>query len=550
MGLSIRTKIIMFTLVLVLASILIVGLYGLWLMERAGGGSQMNVVLALIAGTFACVVIATLLFANRVMGPVDDLIIGTQLVAQGTLDHEIRKSSDDEIGRLVDSFNRMISKLRKSNEQSSRFSNIATVEKQKAELIIDSMADSVLVADSNHKIVLFNPAAERLFDLGADKILGKNIVHFLKKYNMLPLFSDFPDAKESILPDRKTPIKVRDFELFKPTRKVIKATIAPLRNESQVIIGTVAMFEDVTKQKELDEMKTEFVSTVSHELRTPLTSIKGYAALLADGRLGALNEQQKKSVDIINGESDRLTILINDILDLSRMEAGKARTNFTFTDLVECLEQSPVLHVADAKGIAIKKVIPQNLPKLLLDKTKITQVFTNLLSNAVKFTKPGGTMTIRIHNKRDTVQVDITDTGIGIPKKEIPNLFNKFYQVERHLTRYQGGTGLGLPIVKEIIGLHHGLISIKSIVNKGTTVSFSLPKYPLSEEELVQCWEKKSCRKIKCPAYQAPDKRCWLFIGTRCKKGSNEPCLDKIELCSYCDIYQRGLRRGEDYPSG
>jgi PAS domain S-box-containing protein len=541
MRLSIKTKIILFTLFLVLFSTLIIGLWGVRLAVRAETpGQQTLVILLLVGGTFTCVVIVTFLFAYRLIQPVDDLIIGTQLVAEGTLDHEIIKNSDDEIGRLVDSFNRMIMKLRTQTEQSSRFSNLATVEKQKAELIIDSMADGVIVTDSNHKIVLFNPAAEKLFDVTNDKILGRNIVHFLKRFNIHVLFADFPEVRESILPDRRTPIKIRTFEITKPVHKVVRATIAPLRNEGHVIIGTVSVFEDFTKQKELDDMKTEFVSTVSHELRTPLTSIKGYAALMAEGRLGALSEQQQRSINIINSESDRLTALINDILDLSRMEAGKARTNFTFTNIGECIAESPVLHVAQSKGITVSTVIPPNLPKLLVDKTKISQVFTNLLSNAVKFTKPGGAVTIKIQNRRDFVQVDITDTGIGIPKKEIPNLFNKFYQVERHLTRYQGGSGLGLPIVKEIIGLHHGLISIRSVVNKGTTVSFSLPKYPLTEAELVQCWEKKHCTKIKCPAYQDSDRRCWLFIGTRCRK-SNEPCLDKIEVCSDCEIYLRGI---------
>jgi len=281
-----------------------------------------------------------------------------------------------------------------------------------------------------------------------------------------------------------------------------------------------------------------------------LTSIKGYAALLEDGRLGELTEQQKKGVSIINSESDRLTNLVNDILDLSKLESGKASTTFIYVDLIDCIKECPILNVAKSKGITVNKLIPKNLPKLLIDKAKVIQVFNNILSNAIKFTKTGGKITIKATEQKEHVRIDITDTGVGIPKKDIPNLFNKFYQVESHLTRNQGGTGLGLPIVKEIIGLHHGLLAVKSRIRKGTTVSFALPKHPLSEEELDKCWEKRGCKKLKCPAYQSGDKRCWLYIGSHCKKGTNEPCLDKIEICTYCNIYKKGLKNEEDSDSG
>ncbi len=546
MGMSIKLKIILVTLSLLIVTSLVVGLSVESMSRRlndTGGIDQdaRNQTLAVIGGVFLAGAALTIIFSFRITSPVDKLIIGTQLVAAGNLDHRIKKSSNDEIGRLVDSFNQMIAKLRRSKEQSSRYSNIATVEKQKAELIIDSMADGVIVTDSRHNIVLLNPAAEKLFDIDSKNVIGRSIVNMLKKFRIESLFEDFPDISDRMLPVRKSNIRIREFEIQNPAKKIIKTTIAPLKDEGNMIIGTVAVFVDITKMRELDRMKTEFVSTVSHELRTPLTSIKGYAALLGDSRLGKLNEKQKKSAEIISKESDRLAGLINDILDLSRLEAGKAKTTFVMTDLRECLEESRMLNLAKARNISVNIIMPENLPKMLLDRAKIIQVFTNLLSNAIKFTKPGGKIVIKATNRRDEVLVDISDTGIGIPKKEIPKLFNKFYQVESHLTRNQSGTGLGLPIVKEIIGLHHGLVSVKSRVHKGTTISFSLPKYPFSEEELISCWEKRNCKKVKCPAYQNDDKRCWLFIGTLCRKNTNEPCLDKIDICRHCDIYKKAL---------
>ena len=153
-----------------------------------------------------------------------------------------------------------------------------------------------------------------------------------------------------------------------------------------------------------------------------------------------------------------------------------------------------------------------------------------------------GSITIKSVNKRDYIQVDIIDTGVGIRKLEIPKLFNKFYQVQSHLTRTQTGTGLGLPIVKEIVGLHHGLLSVKSKPGNGTTIGIMLPKQQPADGgagQQLACWEEKVCRKIKCPAYNSTDKRCWLYMGTLCKKNSNEPCLDKIDVCTYCSIYKK-----------
>lgn len=542
MGLGIKLKIVLVSSILIIMSTALVGLS----VKELSGTGQEPLIPVVYVGIFILALAAVIIFAFRLMGPVDELIIGTQLVAQGRLDHRIKKRSGDEIGRLVDSFNNMTSRLKKSREKSDQFCNLANVEKRKAELILDSMADGVIVTDEHHDVLLFNPAAEHLFDTSTPAVHGNHIMNFLKKYKMEDLFIDMPEIKDKMLPERDTTTKVREFKLEKLGEKVLKASIAPLKNQSNVVIGSVIVFEDITKLREVDQMKTEFVSTVSHELRTPLTSIKGYAALMADGRLGELSEQQQKSIDIINQESDRLTDLINDILDLSKMEAGRAPAKYEMADIHDIIKAATVINVAKAKGIEVRKIVPDDVPQVMMDKAKIVQVLNNLISNAVKFTKKGGKITIKVLKKPEHLQVDIIDTGIGIPKKDIPKLFNKFYQVESHLTRNQGGTGLGLPIVKEIIGLHHGLICVQSKLHKGTTVSFAIPKIQPTDPPLEKCWEKRGCKKVKCPAYQSRDKRCWLCIGTYCKKNSNEACIDKIGLCSYCDIYKKAISGEND----
>ncbi len=413
-------------------------------------------------------------FSYTILEPVDKLIIGTQLVGQGKLDYQIKKYSTDEIGRLVEAFNDMIRKLRTSIEKETKSTEKAILEKTKAELIIDSMADGVIVTNKNHEVVLFNRAAEKIFEVPASKIIGKNILHMTKS-GIASIFYDlFED--EGLFLNKKNRVIVKEFESKEP-KKTLKATVGPLRHDSsQWDGGSVIVIEDITKMREIENMKTEFVSIVSHELRTPLTSMLGYAELMQQGKLGILSEQQQKASEIIVSETRRLTSLVNDILDLSKLEAGKATLNLEETNLEECIEQSPALHMIKEKGIELKKITPETLPKVMVDKNKITQVLTNLLSNATKFTQKEGKITIRVVERKDSILISISDTGIGIPKKHIPHLFDKFYQVETHLRRQQGGTGLGLPIVKEIVSAHGGLVTVDSKPKKGTTISFTLSK--------------------------------------------------------------------------
>ncbi len=490
MGLNIKFKVILVSLLLLITSTIIVTTYLAHLEQKQPLSESIWVVL--FQHDFVLVFVVTLLislvilvaFSYTLLEPVDKLIIGTQLVGQGKLDYQIKKYSNDEIGRLVEAFNEMIRKLRASIEKETKSTEKALLESSKAELIIDSMADGVIVTDKDHKVVLFNRAAEKIFEIQASKIIGKNILHMTKSGIAMIFYDLFED--ESLVLSNKNKVIVKEF-LSKSPQKMLKATIGPLRGDQGIkkIGGSVIVIEDITKLREIENMKTEFVSIVSHELRTPLTSIKGYAELLHLGKLGTLDVKQQKAVDIINNEATRLTTLINDILDLSKLEIGKVKLNLEETNLVTCVEQSPALHMIAKKGIEFKTYVPVDLQKIYVDKNKITQVFTNLLSNATKFTKKGGKISVRFRVKKDTIHVSVTDSGIGIGKKHIPHLFDKFYQVETHLRRQQGGTGLGLPIVKEIVTLHGGFISVDSKLKKGTTISFSIPK-DLGEEKKIE----------------------------------------------------------------
>lgn len=444
--------------------------------------------LIIFLSTIIISVIILVIFTYSLTKPIDNLIIATHVVAEGNLDYQINPQSNDEIGRLVDSFNAMIRKLKKSNEEGLKFFDIARLEKHKAELILESIADGVIVIDTDDRVAVFNPAAGQIFDIEPKKLLNKHVVHFLEKYRLHELGKDihtlFHD-KRKIFGKRKNDVITREIELTKPEKKYIKTTTAVLRNEEGNIAGTVTLIEDITHRKELDNLKSEFVSVVSHELRTPLTSIKGYAALLADGTLGNLNDRQKKSANIINQESDRLTDLINDILDLSKLESRRVSMHIEPIKILECLESSPALSLAAKKNIKVIKEIPQEL-RINADKNKLIQVFTNLIGNSVKFTNPGGNIRVSAEEKKEEIKISIRDTGIGIRKDHLPKIFDKFFQVESHLTRQQGGTGLGLAIIKEIINLHQGTIEVKSKYRKGTIIIIHLPKQgPVTKQESV-----------------------------------------------------------------
>jgi signal transduction histidine kinase len=228
--------------------------------------------------------------------------------------------------------------------------------------------------------------------------------------------------------------------------------------------------------KKMDRMKDDFVSNVSHELRTPLTSISGYARLMSLEKIGPVNESQKQSLGIILEEADRLTRLINNILDLAKLESGKLRFTVDLIDINKIAESVVQKLEQQAAEKGIKLTIAKTImPEFKASRDLITQVFMNLLNNALKFTPNGGTVHIDIRRKLATVEVSVKDSGQGIAPDQIPKLFSKFFQVDSSMTRQHGGTGLGLVIVKHIIDAHRGEIKVHSDPGKGSEFIFSLP---------------------------------------------------------------------------
>ena len=232
------------------------------------------------------------------------------------------------------------------------------------------------------------------------------------------------------------------------------------------------------KLKKLNKMKSDFISLVSHELRTPLTSIKGYASILIDEKLGNLNPAQKERLAKISRHSSSLASLVNNLLDISRIESGKVEMNIEQVSIEEVL--SGIVDVLNPqlqeKNLALKIEIPPDIIPVWVDRSQLERVFINLLGNAIKFSPEKAKIAINVLDKEDCIQVDISDTGIGIASDDLPKIFDEFYRADNSINKYKKGTGLGLSLVKRIIDVHNGKISVKSRLNRGSTFSFILPK--------------------------------------------------------------------------
>jgi len=296
--------------------------------------------------------------------------------------------------------------------------------------------------------------------IGAFNIESNKIGNFNK--NDMYLLSSLADQAAQAIKNAQLYDRISNFNLE------LKKKIEQATNE---------LTEKNKQLERLSQIKSEFVSTVSHELRTPLTSIQGYASLVADGDAGPINAEQREFLEVVKLESQRLTRLINDLLDVSKIESGKMKVafnDFCLPDFIKHYEKE-ICNMASAKKIKVDIKVPNGLPKIKADADKIKQIFDNLISNAIKFSGKNTTLKIEIKENPDDIEVDIHDQGVGIAEKDIKNIFEKFQRVDNTMTRKTGGTGLGLAITKHLVEIHGGRIGVRSELGKGSTFSFFLP---------------------------------------------------------------------------
>jgi PAS domain S-box-containing protein len=354
--------------------------------------------------------------------------------------------------------------------------------------IVESIADGVMVADAMGDITQFNSAAERILDVRRADLIGRSIGDLGGLYSSTGGKRWFEEMQRWIAaPTAHRPDSNFAAQVDLDNGKTIQVILSPVLMSDQ-FLGTVSVIRDVTREIEVDRMKSEFVATVSHELRTPMTSIKGYADLLLIGAAGTINEQQQKFLGTIKTNADRLSALVNDLLDISRIDRGNVKLNFQPIDVSEVIEGT-VRHLNgriqnDRKPMSISNDVPGNLPAVRADFDKLTQIVNNLGDNAFNYTYPNGEIHLTAYADSDSVVLCVKDSGIGIPKDKQDRIWNRFFRDEEQpLVLETSGTGLGLAIVREYVEMHDGHIWLESEPGQGTTFFVRIPTYTLGEGE-------------------------------------------------------------------
>lgn len=360
----------------------------------------------------------------------------------------------DEVGYLAKVLNQMAERLEDQMDSLAR-------ERQRLDAILNGMGEGVMVLDPLGVITLVNPAFRRQLELTGEPT-GKSMVEACRH----------PDLLQAYEEQRRTGGEVVGEISLAGGKTILSTHWMPL-GDSQ---GTVAVFHDISDLKRTEAIRRDFVANLSHELRTPVSVIKGYAETLLDGAIDDVPERGRHFVSVIAAHSERLTRLINDILTLSRLEAREAALELQPTEICSMLRKTTFMNeeLAKAKDITLSVDSPEQLPRVMADQGQMEQVVQNLLENAIKYTPQGGRVIVEATGGEGQIHLSVSDTGIGIPKKDLPRIFERFYRVDEARSREQGGTGLGLAIVKHIVHLHDGKIDVVSELGKGTKFTVSI----------------------------------------------------------------------------
>jgi two-component system sensor histidine kinase VicK len=415
-----------------------------------------NVIFYSVLSAFFISIILGYLLAAAITGPISNLTTRAQKMATGDFEDIIENSSGDEIGKLTDSFNYMAEEIKSNlNEISS--------EKSKIETILLHMTDGVLAFNFEGQIIHANPAAEKMLSISPQ---NNDLKSILRTTNLEDIETEISSLVNDEMVERQ--IYLND--------KYYKIVFALFKSKDHKIGGIISVIQDVTEQNKLENMRREFVANVSHELKTPLTSIKTYTETLLEGAMED-KEVAANFLNVVHSESDRMSRIVSDLLQLSRLDYKEARWNkieFELPEVVRDIVDKMKIE-AGKKRQTIKFVQKEEIPQVKADKDGIVQVIINIISNAIKYTPDKGKINVELGKAEDRVSIKVIDNGMGIPTKDLPRIFERFYRVDKARSREMGGTGLGLSIAKEIVESNDGSIMIDSKLGKGTTVEIVLP---------------------------------------------------------------------------
>lgn len=413
-----------------------------------------------------------LLVSRWILLPINRLIKSADEIGRGNLDLVVQSRSRDEIGHLSEAFNAMAAHLRefRRSDQAKLFRI-----QQATQQAFDSLPDSVAVVDSEGRVEVATALAREAFG-----ITPNTMVHNLQFPLIIDICQRAMKIGRTAMPENgKTVIQ----QFVRGEERFFRPEAIPILDREGQTTGVVLVLKDVTQLWQQDEMKRGVISTVSHQLKTPLTSIRMAIHLMLDEKVGPLTEKQVELLLAAREDSDRLHIILNNLLDISRIESGRATIHFKKqhpnTLVLDAVDQFTL--AAHDKGVTVKADIQGDLPEVWVDPVQIGHVFSNLLTNALRYTDPGGMITVSARADDDLVRFVVSDTGKGIPAEFIDKVFEQFFRVPDQ--DKQTGAGLGLSIVKEIVESHGGTISVTSTEVKGTTFAFTLRRADRAPQE-------------------------------------------------------------------
>jgi two-component system phosphate regulon sensor histidine kinase PhoR len=412
---------------------------------------------------FAAAAVLSYRFARGLSRPLDELMRVAAQITQMNYRARVENESRDELGQLGRAINKMASSLETQvehiKENESRLKNV-----------LDNMNVGVLMIDKEARIALVNPSAEKMLGFSHKELQGLTFDRAKQPLELTRMIEEGL-AKRSFIRD--------EIHVYFPQERIVEVNLVPMYTSDDQWVGLLAALHDITELRRLENMRSEFVANVSHELKTPIAAVKGFAETLL---AGAMNDPEtaRSFLQIIYDESGRLDRLIADILELSRIESRRIPLNFAPIDLADFIGRTLEMMRAhaDGKQIALRMDVPEGL-FVEADEDRLRQILINLISNGINYTPNGGAVRVRaetVHSgDEERIRLTVTDTGIGIPKQDLPRIFERFYRVDKARSRSSGGTGLGLSIVKHLVELHKGSIQVESKQGLGTTFKIELP---------------------------------------------------------------------------
>ena len=413
------------------------------------------------------------LISREITRPIEEMRKQTLRIARGDFSGQVKVMGNDELGQLAGAVNNLSVRVEESQESSD-------AERRRLDSVLSHMSDGVLATDRRGNLTIVNNTALQFLNIAdEEQVLGKSILDVLKIRRQFSIRHLVDEDQDQVILDNLN----EDL--------ILSAYFSPIKRESGFVSGLVCVLHDVTSQQKEERERKEFVSNVSHELRTPLTSVKSYVEALSDG---AINDPElaPRFLGVVSDETERMIRMINDLLSLSRMDSGTAKLNLEYVNINELfnyiLNRFDMIIKNEAADPSQKKytIVRYFTKKDLwveIDTDKFTQVVDNIMNNAVKYSPDGGVITAHLLETHNHVILSISDQGLGIPRKDLGHIFDRFFRVDKDRSRKQGGTGLGLAISKEVVNLLGGQIWVDSVEGKGSTFYISLPYVPYEEEE-------------------------------------------------------------------